>query len=79
MEVTDVGRRRERENNGGKGGGGEKRDLDGPISRFTILMCIGRLYKNVFFRTALVFFFSFFFFSSLTNEDVEHILVRKRE
>ena len=58
MEVTDVGRRRERKKKGGGGGGGE-RDLDGPISRFTILMCIGRLYTNVFSRTALVFFFLF--------------------
>ena len=59
MEVTDVGRRRERKKNGGRGRGGGERDLDGPISRFTILMCIGRLYTNVFFRTALVFFFLF--------------------
>ena len=34
----------------GEGGGGRgKRGLHGPISRFTILMCIGRLYTNVFF------------------------------
>ena len=62
MEVTDVGRRRERKK---KGGGGRY----GPISRFTILMCIGRLYTNVFSRTALVYF-SFFFLSSLTNGDI---------
>ena len=61
MEVTDVGHRREEKKNGeGKGGGGGRgRDLDGPISRYTILMCIGRLYTNVFSRTALVFFFLF--------------------
>ena len=61
MEVTDVGHRRERKKKtgrekGGGGGGGRERDLDGPISRFTILMCIGRFYTNVFSRTALVFF-----------------------
>ena len=56
MEITDVGRRREREATGEEGG---KRDLDGPISRFTILMCIGRLYTKVFSRTALFFFFLF--------------------
>ena len=39
-----------------RGEEGGKRDLDGPISRFTILMCIGRLYTNVFSSTALVFF-----------------------
>ena len=53
MEVTDVRRRRERKKKGEEGG---KRDLDGPISRFTILMCIGRLYTNVFSSTALFFF-----------------------
>ena len=37
MEVTDVRRRRERKKRGRRGG---KRDLDGPISRFTILMCM---------------------------------------
>ena len=56
MEVTDVGRRRERKKKKGEGGGeGGKRDLDGHISRLTILMCKGRLYTNVFSRTALVF------------------------
>ena len=79
MEVTDVGHRRERKKKrGGKKRGGGERDLDGPISTFTILMCIDGLYTNVFSRTGLVFF-SFFFFSSFTNGDVEHILVRKRE
>ena len=58
MEVTDVGRRRERKKKRGKGGGG-KRDLDGPIPRFTILMCIGRLHTNVFFSNCFSFFFPF--------------------
>ena len=40
----------------GGGGGGGGRNPDGPTSRLATLMCKGRLYTNVFHRTALVFF-----------------------